>query len=363
LLALIHAHVYWSGWDSSEKRLSYLKYPLEQAKRYGPGLASTMVAEAEYEYRINIDYRKSLQILEKARRILPGNSEIYYRMSQSQRRLGNFEDSITNSLHALAIDPGYAEIASSTLITLLWQRDWPRMFSLLETWDHRYDDVSDIRVHEARAQISMNGDIGAARAIYEKIHPNSTTFYLNLALNLPLLERDYAGVIATWDRPEFAEITKRGGWKGNRELSLGTMYRFLGDEQQGDQYLRQAVELTKKQAPGDPFSYADNLSTLASAQALLGDNESALANINKAVSMFPEVVDFILGRGMAGTRAWVLAVTGRRAEALSEIKRLINQPAGLIRWRLWLDPRWDFFRDDPRFVELIRPQTVDSLER
>ena len=52
----------------------------------------------------------------------------------------------------------------------------------------------------------------------------------------------------------------------------------------------------------------------------------------------------------------ILGLAGAREESLAEIERLLNTPYKINKWRLWLDPRWDFFRDDPRFVELIRPE-------
>ena len=58
------------------------------------------------------------------------------------------------------------------------------------------------------------------------------------------------------------------------------------------------------------------------------------------------------GPVIEGLRAQILGMTGQRDEALVEIERLLNTPAGLVRWQLRLDPTWDFFRDDPRFVAL-----------
>ncbi len=56
----------------------------------------------------------------------------------------------------------------------------------------------------------------------------------------------------------------------------------------------------------------------------------------------------------------VLALTGERDRALEMMAQLIDEPAGFARWELYLDPRWDFIRDDDRFNDLIRP---DNLEQ
>ena len=58
------------------------------------------------------------------------------------------------------------------------------------------------------------------------------------------------------------------------------------------------------------------------------------------------------------TLCQVLALTGERDRALDILARMIDKPAGFNRWALTLDPRWDFFRDDERFNDLIRPLSL-----
>jgi hypothetical protein len=51
-----------------------------------------------------------------------------------------------------------------------------------------------------------------------------------------------------------------------------------------------------------------------------------------------------------------LALVGQHDLALEEIERLIDTSGNnLTRWKLSLDPRWDFFRVDQRFNDLVRP--------
>ena len=77
----------------------------------------------------------------------------------------------------------------------------------------------------------------------------------------------------------------------------------------------------------------------------------------------PEERDKIDGTAMATQNAYILARTGHRDEALAEIERLLIQPAGFSRWTLYLDPFWDFFRDDDRFNELIRPLNLEEAQQ
>jgi len=55
---------------------------------------------------------------------------------------------------------------------------------------------------------------------------------------------------------------------------------------------------------------------------------------------------------------YVLALVGQHDEALILLEKLLNTPNGFKRWHLYLDPRWDFFRDDERFNQLIKPLNI-----
>jgi hypothetical protein len=54
-------------------------------------------------------------------------------------------------------------------------------------------------------------------------------------------------------------------------------------------------------------------------------------------------------------------MSGNRDEALLEIERLLSIPSPMDRWTLYLDPMWDFFRDDERFNQLVRPLNLKAL--
>ena len=56
-------------------------------------------------------------------------------------------------------------------------------------------------------------------------------------------------------------------------------------------------------------------------------------------------------------------MAGEREESLMEIERLLNTPAGLSRWELYLNPDWDFFRDDERFNALARPKNLEEASQ
>ena len=54
-------------------------------------------------------------------------------------------------------------------------------------------------------------------------------------------------------------------------------------------------------------------------------------------------------------------MAGQREEALDRIAAKLAQPGGYNRWDLALNPQWDFFRDDPRFVALATPPNLNEV--
>ncbi len=66
---------------------------------------------------------------------------------------------------------------------------------------------------------------------------------------------------------------------------------------------------------------------------------------------------------MRFTRALVLGMAGKREQSLAELENLFKRGINITRWHLYLDPNWDFFRDDERFNELARPLNLEEARQ
>ena len=108
---------------------------------------------------------------------------------------------------------------------------------------------------------------------------------------------------------------------------------------------------------------AGELSTLALALALQGEKTRAIEVAEEATRIHTLEKDKIEGTYPLTVLCQVLALSGERDRALELMEQLIDQPAGFRRWQMYLDPRWDFFRDDERFNELIRPHNLEQRPR
>ena len=95
----------------------------------------------------------------------------------------------------------------------------------------------------------------------------------------------------------------------------------------------------------------------------MGEHEKALEFSQKAMQMIPLENDHIFGSNIARTNTLLLARAGQRDEALEILAATVDRKEGPTRWELYLDPRWDFFRDDERFNELVKPLNLDEAKR
>ena len=125
-------------------------------------------------------------------------------------------------------------------------------------------------------------------------------------------------------------------------------------------FARQAIDIELNTETGTDHGTANYLEALTLAYVETGNTDKALQTIEEALNLVPESRDSLKGASLSYSRAYVLAMANRRDEALAEINRLLNTPGGMERWELYLNPQWDFFRDDERFNELIKPLNLEE---
>ncbi len=360
LLSLVHGQAVWMGYDSSPERQQASMDALNKAIEYGPDLPQTLAARAEYQYRIELDFTSSLDLYRAAHRAMPGDVDIIERRAMAERRMGLWEESVNSLLEAIELNPAGSSAANQVIGTLIMMRQWERASHLSDQWVLKYPDARDMRVEKANIRIYQLGDLDSARSLMDRMQPWISSAYISLAIELPLLERDYEKAIAVWDQPAIQVMADNRGWLGWRDLNRGIAYQKLGNQEKARSHWNKVVELISSAPTAGPAADSSELQALAWAYALLGENQKALDASARAVQMVPERRDRISGTNIAASNAYVLAITGHRDEALAEIERLLIQPSGFIRWVLYLHPVWDFFRDDERFNKLVRPLNLEE---
>lgn len=360
LLSEIHGAIYWIGDDETQQRRDAARTSLERARfLLDPDTPELLAAEGEYLYRFEQDYVGALRAQLKASTAMPGNTEILKQIGLTQRRLGRWDESATSLLRGMELNPGDVDLVSIAVGTLAMMQRWPQLGETLSRARARFPDNTDLAIAEAMLPLWSAGDVEMARQRYDRVTPNSGPEYVYAALDLPLYERDFAGAVEVWDRPEVVEVSSATGWTGYREVNLAVAHRHLGANEKADMLLREAVQrLGEIDRDRHSVTVASELSTLAIALALQGESTRAIEVAQEAVALHSLENDKVDGTGPMKWLSYVLALAGEHDRSLDLIGQLIDQPNGFRRWELQLHPRWDFFRENDRFKALIRPNNL-----
>jgi TolB-like protein/tetratricopeptide (TPR) repeat protein len=362
MLVEIHAQATWLGYDSSPERFANAKTALDNSIFYGPDLPETIAAQAEYQYRIDNDYKKAVETFKRALLALPGDIGIIHSLAVAQRRAGFLEDSIDTFEKALKLDPAYSRSATTMIETLLNMNEVERVASQIDNLILRYPDARDLRIHKVLMH-TYQGELESARILMDSMTPWGSAAYYIMATLLPIIERDYEEIIAVHQVPEIALLSDNRSFMGLEEIHEAWAFRLLGDEQSALNQANLAIKKLTSIARTNTYIDGLELSTLAEAYAFIGDNDLAIATARESLLLIPEDSDALFGTDNSEIIARVLAMAGEREEALVEIERLLQQPTGFNPWMLYLDPRWDFFRDDERFNALAKPEGVEESEQ
>ncbi len=355
-LAAIQMQGIWIGYENTDEQRERVRQNLARAEAIAPTSPNVKVAQADYHYRIELDYSRSLELLEEARALAPGNAEIYRDLGLSLRRLGRWEDAVAAFERCLELDPLNSFAASTLAETLSLMRDFNRLEPLVDVWLTRDPDSGDLVSSKVSVLIDRYGDIDAAEQLLQAYQGRSDGRFSAARSLVALLRRD-------WDR--LLQLNHEGSGSGLMPVMdmtlpyrLGWSHALQGDLESARAYFEQYLAEARNYEPGGRRARAFRAMNQAEAQAWLGNRDAALALTELSTSLLSREDDHVFGATLNGREIWLRAFTGQRDRALEAIAERLDQPEGLTRWRLYLEPRWDFFRDDPRFNDLVRPEGV-----
>jgi len=362
MLVGIHGQAIWMGFDQSPERYQAVQDALSKASQYGPFLPETLAARGEYLYRIENDFHAAEIAFRSASKAKPGDTELLKRLAYTQRRTGKWDQAVSNLQLAIELDPD--DLQSRTILaeTLIGMHEFDRVEPLLNAWIEKNPQAMDIKSFKGLVMVLSHGDVNAARNWYDQIEANTGNAYFTLARTLPNYERNFQAAIDTWDIPEFATWAEQPIGRVYSLLAKSQTYQLLNNNAKALELAQKALDTALSlESESDQF-HAIGLQGIAMAYLLTGQPDKALENSEKALEIYPESRDSLNGVYLSNTHAWIMARAGLRDEALTEIARLLNTPAGMDRWDLYLDPSWDFFRDDERFNELIKPPGLEETK-
>ena len=141
------------------------------------------------------------------------------------------------------------------------------------------------------------------------------------------------------------------GMPGLRYLMTGLAYSLIDNERMTRLYYDSALVLYKRQVMENPEDWY-SFSCCGLAYAGLGNKTDALIAGKAAVELASE--DNLVKNDMIINLAKIYAMSGDKAEAIREVKYLLNNPSWFSVNLLKVDPAWGNLYDDPEIRSLTR---------
>jgi TolB-like protein/Flp pilus assembly protein TadD len=358
LLGDIYGQLYWRGLDNSEQGLEKYRALVEKARKLNPDSAAALRAAANYHYRVENDYHASLELLNRARELSPGDVDVLGSLGSTQRRLGRFEESIASYRRALELDPANRFYRAVMLETMGVVADWRGVIDNSVPLEEADPQDLDIQLMRAIAQFNLSGDLAPADRALQKMHLDGTWYYGHLSTRVHWYRRDADSVIATLNNPVWKQYSSQPDGRTFGLYKLANAYRLKGDAKKANEVFEQLVLQKDKLLKSNLQTRVFGGMTIAVALARLGRYDEANALADQLIDEVPLERDAMLPGWMQVQKAMITGLAGDKNTAAEELARAMQIPTSirLSAWDLRMDPNWDFMRDNPRFEALATPK-------
>jgi len=334
----------------------------ETALRLQPNLGEGLLAMGFYHYACLKDYDTALKYLEQAQRVLPQSSRVLQGLAFIERRRGNWDKSETYFQQAEKVDPRNVNLLSQHARSYICLRRFPEALAKLEQILNITPDDIDTIVLKARIA-QAEGDLPRANALLAPLRPG--VGYVNA-----LETQVYQAILESRPGPVIAQLKEilakpdqtLGFYAGELRFWLAWAQEVAGDHagaRESRSQARTELESFLKEQPENFVLMGD----LALTNVALGDNNAALAAVERAIEMSPIEKDALTGPRPLEILARVAARGGDVDRSISALERLLSIPyeaplaanPPLTPALLRLDPMFERLRKDPRFQKLVAP--------
>ncbi len=356
-LADIYGQTYWRGIDTSEAFLEKYRATIDRALELNPNSPEALRVSANYHYRVENDYQRSMTLQKQALEKAPGNVDLHGDLGLSLRRLGLWEESIASFRKALELDPANRFWQNIMIETMAANRDWQGVLDKTVPLEDADSDDLDGQSNRALAQFNLTGDLKPLQRVFESMDPVDSTNYMSFSARVHWLQRDVEATIEVLNDPIWTDVSTRSERVELRNYQLANAYRLKGESDKAEMYYEEIIaDLDRSMGAGLQVRTNSGMNA-AIAMARLGRFEEALGLAEQLVNEAPMERDAMLRGRLLANRAMVRGLAGDQQGAIEDLAVALqargSQP--LTAWDLYYDPDWDFMRDNPRFIELATP--------
>jgi non-specific serine/threonine protein kinase len=347
-----HALLYFNGHDRTEERLEAARTAVERALEIDPDLPQGHVAFGRYYYWGPRDYDKALEEFTIAEKDLPNDSELMASIAYIIRRQGRFEEALARQRKALELNPKSVQQSRALGTTYMQLGRYEEADRQLARTIEMAPDYAAAGVWRAWNWLLWKGDgLGAAERIEPYTRLGVDVFKLLRAYYLYLGGRYSEALVEIEGLSE--ELYSNQFYANPLALNRAYALKALGRPEEARAAASEAVEVLEREVlanPDDPRMHA----ALGLAYAMVGREEEAVREGERAVKLQPVSVDVLEGSAKLLELGTIHALLGNAEEALEALDRALASNRGMVSIQiLEADPIFAGVRQAPGYKDLV----------
>ncbi len=340
-----------------------------EALRLQPELGEAHLASALCSYRIDRNFENAMPELEKARRLLPNDTESESFIAYIERRRGHWREARAGLERCLERDPGNVTYQEELYTTAYLLRDWPATEQHAIRAEALGPSQQLLKVQRALVAVWKDGDVEPLSKVFAAIptYGDSEGIVAWMRWDAAMMARDYAAAQEAVDGFPYDTLPSVYSAPVPKSYLEGCIALATGDRPRALEKFeaaRPAYEAEALAHPESPVRHA----RLGLLYAYMGRREDAIREGRRAVELKPIERDHFEGPEELCNLALIHAWLGDKDEAIAAVEWLLKEPGGVFfyeasmsLWELRLRWQWDPLRSDPRFQKLLAaPEPVTA---